>query len=48
MSFFKCLVTMLGTAAFQEHDGDRFGFEDKEGEAPDAMLQLENVARIIF
>ena len=62
MSFFKCLVTILGTVnlrledeeavrkAFQEQfgaEGDRFGLEDQEDGTPDAMLQLENVARML-
>jgi hypothetical protein len=62
MSFFKCLVTVLGTAnlqfedeeavrkAFQEQfgaEGDRFGLEDQQDGAPNALLQLENVARVL-
>ena len=62
MSFFKCLVTILGTAnlqfedeeavrkAFQEQfgaEGDRFGLEDQEDESPNALLQLESVARML-
>ena len=62
MSFFKCLVTILGTAnlqfedeeavrkAFQEQfgaEGDRFGLEGQEDGTPNALLQLENVARML-
>ena len=62
MSFFKCLVTILGTANLQFEDeeaarkvfleqfgtdGDLFGLEDQEDTVPNAMVQLENVARLL-